>query len=68
VLAEGSKVVLVAVESSRVAGEYALVSNLGSLLVRTLLQPLEDVAFTAFSRWVVVVVVAAAVVVVVVGA
>jgi oligosaccharide translocation protein RFT1 len=50
VLAEGSKVVLVAVESSRAAGVYALVSNLGSLLVRTLLQPLEDVAFTAFSR------------------
>ena len=31
---------------------YGLVVNLGSLVVRTLFAPLEDVAFAAFSRWV----------------
>jgi oligosaccharide translocation protein RFT1 len=28
-----------------------LVTNLGSLVVRTLFQPLEEVAFAAFSRY-----------------
>jgi oligosaccharide translocation protein RFT1 len=63
VLAEGSKLALVAVSSrvrgggatsSRAAaaqqGAYGLVSNLGGLVARLMLQPLEDVAFAAFSR------------------
>ncbi len=32
-------------------GVYGLVSNLGSLVVRTLFQPLEEAAFAAFSAW-----------------
>ena len=32
-------------------GVYGLVSNLGSLAVRTLFQPLEEAAFAAFSAW-----------------
>ncbi len=50
ILAEGSKVVLVAVQSQYNQGVYGLVGNLGSLLVRTLFQPLEEIAFAAFSR------------------
>jgi hypothetical protein len=50
VLAEGSKLALVAVESGYNQGVYGLVANLGSLVVRLLLQPFEEVAFTAFSR------------------
>lgn len=37
-LAEGSKVVMVAFQSSRSQGIYGLVSNLGSLVVRTIFQ------------------------------
>ncbi len=50
VLAEGSKLAMVAVESAYNQGVYGLVSNLGSLVVRTLFQPFEEVAFVAFSR------------------
>ena len=49
-LSEGSKMVLVALQSRFDQGVYGLVSNLGSLVVRALFQPLEEVAFTAFSR------------------
>ena len=31
-------------------GVYGLVSSLGSLVVRTLFQPIEEAAFTAFSK------------------
>ena len=37
-LAEGSKVVMVAFQSSFSQGIYGLVSNLGSLVVRTIFQ------------------------------
>jgi oligosaccharide translocation protein RFT1 len=30
---------------------YGLVANLGSLVVRLLFTPVEEAAFTAFSRW-----------------
>eukprot|EP00877_Chromochloris_zofingiensis_P005176 jgi/Chrzof1/1465/Cz10g08270.t1 len=49
-LAEGSKLVLVAFETSYNQGVYGLVSNLGSLVVRTVFQPFEEAAFIAFSR------------------
>ena len=49
-LAEGSKLVLVTVQSEYNQGVYGLVSNLGSLVVRTLFQPLEEIAFATFSR------------------
>jgi len=48
VLAEGSKLVMAAVESSYNQGVYGMVSNLGSLVVRLVFQPLEEGAFTAF--------------------
>ncbi|GIL76385.1 hypothetical protein Vretifemale_5979 [Volvox reticuliferus] len=50
-LAEGSKVVLATMQSAVNQGVYGLVSNLGSLVVRTLFQPLEEAAFAAFSTW-----------------
>ncbi|KAG2446862.1 hypothetical protein HYH02_008019 [Chlamydomonas schloesseri] len=50
-LAEGSKVVLATMQSAVNQGVYGLVSNLGSLVVRTLFQPLEEAAFAAFSAW-----------------
>ena len=31
-------------------GVYGLVANLGSLVVRTIFQPFEEAAFTAFSK------------------
>ncbi|KAG1680360.1 hypothetical protein FOA52_015451 [Chlamydomonas sp. UWO 241] len=51
VLAEGSKFVLAGMQSSYNQGVYGLVANLGSLVVRTLFQPLEEIAFAAFSRF-----------------
>uniref|UniRef100_A0A061RV34 Protein RFT1 homolog n=1 Tax=Tetraselmis sp. GSL018 TaxID=582737 RepID=A0A061RV34_9CHLO len=42
VLAEGSKFVMAALESSHNQGIYGMVSNLGSLFVRLVLQPLEE--------------------------
>jgi len=49
VLAEGSKFVMAALESSHNQGIYGMVSNLGSLFVRLVLQPLEESAFAAFA-------------------
>jgi oligosaccharide translocation protein RFT1 len=50
VLSEGSKLALVGFESSYNQGVYGLVANLGSLVVRLLFTPIEEAAFTAFSR------------------
>jgi oligosaccharide translocation protein RFT1 len=49
-LAEGSKAVLAAATPLQEQGVYGLVNNLGSLIVRTLFQPYEEIAFVAFSR------------------
>ncbi|MEW5310576.1 MAG: hypothetical protein WDW38_002362 [Sanguina aurantia] len=49
-LAEGSKLLLVAYQSRLDQGVYGLVSNLGSLAVRMLFVPLEEAAFAVFSR------------------
>lgn len=49
-LAEGSKAVLATATPLQEQGVYGLVNNLGSLVVRTLFQPYEEVAFVAFSR------------------
>ena len=49
-LAEGSKAVLTFSTPLQEQGVYGLVTNLGSLVVRTLFQPYEEVAFVAFSR------------------
>jgi oligosaccharide translocation protein RFT1 len=50
VLAEGSKAVLALVTTPAVQGVYGLVNNLGSLVVRTLFQPFEEVVFVSFSK------------------
>eukprot|EP00899_Mesostigma_viride_P021462 jgi/Mesvir1/29317/Mv01574-RA.1 len=50
ILAEGEKMVLVLLESKYNQGVYGLVSNQGSLVVRLLLQPFEESAFTLFSK------------------
>eukprot|EP00890_Picochlorum_soloecismus_P004055 jgi/Picsp_1/4650/NSC_02020-R1_nuclear division rft1-like protein len=50
VLAEGSKAVLALVTSTTVQGVYGLVNNLGSLVVRTLFQPFEEIVFVSFSK------------------
>jgi oligosaccharide translocation protein RFT1 len=49
-LAEGSKLALVGFQGSYDQGVYGLVANLGSLVVRLLFTPIEEAAFTAFSR------------------
>eukprot|EP00210_Caulerpa_lentillifera_P005408 g5170.t1 len=49
VLAEGSKFVLISFQRLYDEGVYGLVSNLGSLFVRLILQPFEETAFTLFS-------------------
>ena len=49
-LAEGSKAVLATATALQEQGVYGLVNNLGSLVVRTVFQPYEEVAFVAFSR------------------
>lgn len=46
---EGSKMVLALCESSYNQGVYGLVTNLGSLVVRTIFFPVEEAAFRAFS-------------------
>ncbi|KAL1520703.1 hypothetical protein AB1Y20_022272 [Prymnesium parvum] len=50
VLTEGERVVLIAVSPLAQQGAFALVSNLGSLVARLLLAPMEEVAFASFSR------------------
>lgn len=50
VLAEGSKAVLAVATPPAEQGVYGLVNNLGSLVVRTIFQPFEEVVFVAFSR------------------
>eukprot|EP00958_Prasinococcus_capsulatus_P018893 scaffold2261_cov405-Prasinococcus_capsulatus_cf.AAC.24 len=51
VLAEGEKVVMVlSSDSLHSQGVYGLVSNLGSLAVRCILQPFEEAAFILFSK------------------
>jgi oligosaccharide translocation protein RFT1 len=49
-LAEGSKAVLATTTPLNEQGVYGLVNNLGSLVVRTVFQPYEEIAFVAFSR------------------
>lgn len=49
-LAEGEKGVLLWVGSADSQGVYALVSSLGSLFVRIVLQPFEEAAFVTFAR------------------
>jgi oligosaccharide translocation protein RFT1 len=50
VLAEGSKMAVAAFQEGREQGVYGLVQGLGSIVVRTLFQPLEEAAFVAFSK------------------
>ena len=49
VLAEGEKFVLALFQPGHDQGVFSLVANLGSLVVRTVFQPFEEAAFTAFS-------------------
>ncbi|KAL3918808.1 MAG: hypothetical protein SGPRY_005870 [Prymnesium sp.] len=49
-LTEGERLVLIAVSPLAQQGVFALVSNLGSLVARLLLAPVEEVAFASFSR------------------
>lgn len=49
-LAEGSKMAVAAFQGPHDQGVYGLVSGLGSIVVRTLFQPLEEAAFVAFSK------------------
>ena len=47
---EGSRMVMALCQSSYNQGVYGLVTNLGSLVVRTIFFPVEEAAFRAFSR------------------
>ncbi|DBB05489.1 hypothetical protein WJX77_003678 [Trebouxia sp. C0004] len=47
---EGSRMVMALYQSSYNQGVYGLVTNLGSLVVRTIFFPVEEAAFRAFSR------------------
>mmetsp|Transcript_10641 Transcript_10641/g.40061 ORF Transcript_10641/g.40061 Transcript_10641/m.40061 type:complete len:534 (-) Transcript_10641:309-1910(-) len=49
VLTEGEKLVLVNLSPLRDQGVFALVSNLGSLVARIVLQPIEEMVFAYFS-------------------
>ncbi|GAQ80068.1 oligosaccharidyl-lipid flippase family [Klebsormidium nitens] len=49
-LAEGEKFVLVLSGSQHNQGVYGIVEKLGSLVVRSVLQPFEESAFTMFSK------------------
>jgi oligosaccharide translocation protein RFT1 len=49
-LENGEKVALVFLGSSQDAGEYVLVSNLGSIVARLLLQPVEEMSLAAFCK------------------
>lgn len=50
VLAEGSKIAMTKVQAPYDLGIYGVVVNLGSVVVRTLFQPVEEAAFMAFSQ------------------
>ena len=50
VLAEGSKIAMTKVQAAYNLGIYGVVVNLGSVVVRTLFQPVEEAAFMAFSQ------------------
>ncbi|CAI5469364.1 unnamed protein product [Closterium sp. Yama58-4] len=50
VLGKGDEMVLVAMESAYNQGVYGLVVKLGSLVVRSVLQPFEESAFIIFAR------------------
>jgi hypothetical protein len=49
-LTEGEKLVLKFTESLVHQGVYSVVHNLGSLVVRMLFQPIEEMSFTLFSK------------------
>lgn len=49
-LAEGSKAVLATTSKQGEQGVYGLVTNLGSLVVRTVFQPFEEAAYAAFAK------------------
>ena len=49
-LAEGSKMVMAMGQSAYDQGVYGLVVSLGSLVVRTLFQPIEEAAFVTFAK------------------
>ena len=50
VLTHGESLILVAASSFYDQGLFALVNNLGSLVVRIVFQPLEEIAFNTFSQ------------------
>eukprot|EP00940_MAST-03C_sp_MAST-3C-sp2_P000084 g84.t1 len=49
ILGRGEKIILLALFDEATWGSYALVSNLGSLVLRTLFAPVEEIAFSFFS-------------------
>eukprot|EP00743_Colponemidia_sp_Colp-15_P004497 GILK01004849.1.p1 GENE.GILK01004849.1~~GILK01004849.1.p1 ORF type:complete len:536 (+),score=58.99 GILK01004849.1:29-1609(+) len=49
-LSQGENLVLTAYRNPELMGVYALVSNLGSIVARLVFQPLEETAFTLFSK------------------
>jgi O-antigen/teichoic acid export membrane protein len=49
-LAEGERILTLSFFSSEEAGLVSVASNLGSLLLRLIFAPIEDIAFTAFAR------------------
>jgi oligosaccharide translocation protein RFT1 len=50
VLENGENVAIVFLGTAESAGEYILVANLGSLVARLLLKPIEEMALAAFSK------------------
>ena len=50
-LSEGEKLVMMVFNTSDVVkGEFALVSNLGSIICRFLLLPIEEITYAVFSK------------------